>query len=156
VPPALRWECWDGTAWSEVAVQDETANLSLPGMVDVQWPGVPVPPQLLIIATAGRSIQVSDPRQLASFAPGDLVFLAKSNAGELGGVDAVSGDSLTLRTMPSRDYSQGTVALASLARFGNPRTWIRGRLEADGEPLPTQVNGIHVNAVWASNVETYE
>lgn len=43
-----------------------------------------------------------------------------------------------------------------LARFGTARTWIRARLAADRTPLSSRVDGIHPNAVWASNLQTVE
>lgn len=43
---------------------------------------------------------------------------------------------------------------AALARFKAPLYWIRGRLREDGQPLPSRVNGLHLNAVWASMAQT--
>jgi hypothetical protein len=42
-----------------------------------------------------------------------------------------------------------------LSRFGQPRTWLRVRLQEDGEPRQTRMNGIYANAVWAAQVETW-
>lgn len=155
-PPPLRWEYWDGSMWAEVAVQDETADLSLPGMVDVTWPGVPVPPQLSIISGAAQTIKVSEPRWLVSFVPDDVVLVTKGNNSELGRVASVRGDTMILKTPLSTDYSQGTVARAGLPRFGLPRTWIRARMQFDGQPRETHFNGIYVNAAWASQMDTYD
>lgn len=81
---SLAWEMWDGEDWQEIAVEDETADLALPGM-------------------------------LALVAPGDD---------------------------------------PALARFGTPRHWLRGRLHFDGDPIDREIDGIHLNAVWASQVQT--
>jgi hypothetical protein len=43
----------------------------------------------------------------------------------------------------------------SLARFGQPLFWLRGRLEEDGEPSQSVINAIYTNAVWASQRETF-
>jgi hypothetical protein len=153
--PPLRWEYWNGSAWAELVVVDETQNLALPGMVQVLWPGIPEPPQAPVIKTDGRTLEVSEPRQLARFVPGDQVFLSKGNAGELGVVDSVARDTMRLVAPPSADYSQGTVALAALPRFGTPRTWLRARLLLDGEPRRSQMSGIFLNAVWADQVQTF-
>ncbi|MCW3066972.1 MAG: hypothetical protein JWN32_4144, partial [Solirubrobacterales bacterium] len=37
--PALTWDAHDGTAWREIAVEDETGALAVPGIVHVPWPG---------------------------------------------------------------------------------------------------------------------
>jgi uncharacterized phage protein gp47/JayE len=44
---------------------------------------------------------------------------------------------------------------ATLARFGTPLFWVRGRLKEDGDPGSPTVNGIFPNAVWASQRRTY-
>jgi hypothetical protein len=36
--PTLTWEYWDGASWSELGVQDETAQLVQPGMIDFVGP----------------------------------------------------------------------------------------------------------------------
>ena len=45
---------------------------------------------------------------------------------------------------------------ALLPRFGTPREWVRARLDSDGEPLRAQLDGVHLNGVWAAQVRTYE
>ena len=82
--PALTWEYWNGAAWRLLAVEDETGNLSRPGM---------------------------------------LSFIGPDDA-------------------------------QSLARFGVPWYWIRGRRREDGTPYPSQVRGVFVNSVWASQRQT--
>lgn len=42
-----------------------------------------------------------------------------------------------------------------LARFGTSLHWVRGRLKEDGPPGEPTVNGIFLNAVWASQQRTY-
>lgn len=41
--PTLTWEYWDGLAWSELAVADDTANLVRPGMVSFIGPADAAP-----------------------------------------------------------------------------------------------------------------
>src|SRR6185369_3187485 len=37
-----------------------------------------------------------------------------------------------------------------------PRSWLRARLQSDGEPPAVQFNGIYLNAVWAAQLQTFE
>jgi Baseplate J-like protein len=48
----------------------------------------------------------------------------------------------------------GAADSALLARFDAARHWLRARLREDGEPLPTRVEGIFPNAVWALHAQT--
>jgi hypothetical protein len=84
--PVLVWEYWNGSGWQELALEDETANLRLPGM-------------------------------LAFIGPSDGI---------------------------------------PLARFGTGRYWLRGRLRDDGDPAASQINGLYLNSVWASQVTTIQ
>jgi uncharacterized phage protein gp47/JayE len=84
--PALVWEYFNGSEWPRLSVEDETANLRLPG-----------------IAT----------------------FLGEDD------------------NVP-------------LARFGTPLSWVRARLKEDGPPGQAVVNAIYPNAVWASQLRTYQ
>lgn len=43
-----------------------------------------------------------------------------------------------------------------LPRFGVPRAWVRARLAHDEAPRRSRVHGVHVNAVWASQLETFD
>jgi Baseplate J-like protein len=43
----------------------------------------------------------------------------------------------------------------SLKRFGKDLHWMRGRLKEDGPPGEPTVNGIFMNAVWASQQQTF-
>lgn len=45
---------------------------------------------------------------------------------------------------------------ALYARFGTARAWLRARLTDDGPPRQSLVRGVFANAVWASQVETYD
>ena len=83
--PDFTWEYWDGFAFSHLAVDDETAQLTSPGI---------------------------------------LSFIAASDT-------------------------------ASLARFGTPLYWLRGRLKEDGPPPEVDVTGIYPNAVWALQRRTF-
>jgi uncharacterized phage protein gp47/JayE len=43
----------------------------------------------------------------------------------------------------------------ALARFDQPLHWVRARLKEDGPPQEATVNGIDLNAVWASQRQTF-
>jgi len=83
--PALAWEYWNGAGWQGAAIEDGTAELQLPGLLDF---------------------------------------------------------------LPAPDS-------AALARFGTPLYWFRGRLKEDREPVPSVINKLFANAVWASQRETF-
>lgn len=83
--PALVWEYWNGSEWRRLSVEDESRNLSLPGI---------------------------------------LSFIAAEDS-------------------------------QPLARFGKELYWLRGRLKEDGPPGEAVVNAIFVNAVWASQQQTF-
>jgi phage-related baseplate assembly protein len=152
--PALRWEYWDGTGWRSLTVEDETNDLALPGMVAALWPGVPTPPAATVVATGEKQVQLLSARLAARFSPGDLLYIRQEDTGELVTVAKVSHDTLILRTPLSQAYNQATIGKATLPRFGTPRSWIRARLQTDGKPLGSKLNGIHLNAVWAIQVQT--
>jgi hypothetical protein len=152
--PPLDWQCWDGSGWSRVTVEDETAGLALPGIVHVLWPGVDAPPAVPFAAAADATVRLSDARTAAIFAPGDQLWISSGEKGELATVDAVAGDTVTLHAPLTRNYARGTVGRAGLPRFGVPRTWLRARLRNDGDPRRARVAGVHANAVWASQIQT--
>ena len=154
--PPLRWEFWSGSAWLPLAVEDETRGLALPGMAAALWPGVPVPTPAVVLEAKGNRVTLATLRDAAAFAVGDELYLQENGKGELVTVASASGDELTLKTPLARTYARATIGFAGLPRFGTPRTWIRGRLQVDGEPLRSRVNGIHLNAVWASQLQTFE
>ena len=37
--PDVNWQYWNGSAWQNLGVQDDTRSLALPGVVSVAWPG---------------------------------------------------------------------------------------------------------------------
>lgn len=152
--PPLRWEYWDGSSWLPLSVEDETLELKLPGMIFVLWPGVPAQPASAVIQTEGSLVTLVDTRQAARFQPGDQLFLRKGDDGELGTVNAVTENVLTLKTPLEKKYAGGSLNFAELPRFGVPRTWLRARLQSDGEPPRPQVASIDANAVWARQVQT--
>jgi uncharacterized phage protein gp47/JayE len=84
--PALVWEYFNGSGWPRLSVEDETANLRLPGIA---------------------------------------AFLGEDDS-------------------------------APLARFGTALHWVRARLAEDGPPGQAVVNGIYPNAVWASQLRTFQ
>lgn len=82
--PALLWQYWEGLLWEDIAIDDETGNLRLPGVVSLIGP---------------------DDSEL-------------------------------------------------LARFGEPRHWLRARSREDGPPGAPVVNGLYLNAVHAIQHQT--
>jgi uncharacterized phage protein gp47/JayE len=152
--PTLRWEYWNGSAWAALTVNDETNHLALPGMVQLLWPGVPAVPRAAMIQAEGDTVQLVELRQAAQFRVGDLLYVAEDDAGELATLAAVRRGTLTLTTPLEGEYGQGSVSRATMPRFGTPRTWVRARLQTDGDPHRATVNGLHLNAVWASQTQT--
>ncbi|MBE2222489.1 MAG: putative baseplate assembly protein [Anaerolineae bacterium] len=69
---------------------------------------------------------------------------------------SAAADTLTLTANLSDEYQRVPVSLAALPRFGVPRTWLRARLQTGGDPLLTQINSLHFNAVWAAQIQTIE
>lgn len=155
--PELVWEYWNGSAWSPARVRDDTHALALPGAAAVLWPGVPVGPSATMLTAHDTYLQVEDARRAAGFVAGDRVLVGeRAGAGELAMISSIAADVITLATPLSKAYGRGTIALAPLARFGTPSTWLRARLASDGEPRKSVVNGVYVNAVWASQLDTRE
>jgi len=154
--PPLRWEYWDGSAWLAVAVQDETHALALPGMVSTLWPAVQTPEPAMVLQAQGSQVQLSDPRDAPRFQAGDLVYIVQGSNGELATVASSSGATLTLKTPLLKSYQNAQLSPALLPRFGTPRTWMRARLQSDGEPYQPVLNGLYLNAVWAEQVETVQ
>jgi hypothetical protein len=154
--PQLRWEYWDGTAWLPLNVQDETRHLALPGMVSVSWPGVATPPRAAVIQARGNEVRLSDPRDGPRFQPGDQLYIERDGDGELVRVTGSARTVLMLATPLGKEYANAEIGHARLPRFGTPRTWLRARLQEDGPPRPTQLQGIYPNAVWVSQVETIQ
>lgn len=152
--PPLRWEYHDGANWLPLSVEDETEYLRLPGTVSVLWPGVPHQPAASIIQTSDLQVTLADARQAARYQPGDLLYLTKGEDGELGTVESVSGNILTMKTPLEKKFAGGSLNFADLPRFGVPRTWLRARLQTDGEPPTPTLAAIDANAVWARQVQT--
>ena len=152
--PRLEWQYWDGSGWGRVVVDDETGSLALPGMIDVEWPGADVPPAFPLLAGAGSTLTPADARDAAAFSPGDRLWVEQGGNGELATVASVSGGVLATTAPLTGTYARGSVARAGLPRFGVPRTWLRARLSTDGEPRQATVSGLHLNAVWAAQLQT--
>jgi hypothetical protein len=153
--PALRWETWDGTTWLPITVSDETANLARQGLVRAVCPGADPPVSALVLRADGDVLEVADAPQALRFRPGDLVEVAKDGKGELATVASSDDGVIRLRTPLGATYDRANVTLAALPRFGTPRSWIRARLESDGDPLEAELGGVHLNATWASQVQTF-
>jgi len=154
--PLLRWEAFDGRGWLSVAALDETADLCRLGMVGITWPGERPRPSGEAVQAIGTMAQMANAQQAAIFQPGDLLYIGESEKGELATVDRVEKDTVLLKAPVSKTYQRVPVEVAMFPRFGTPRAWVRARLQVDGEPLQTQVNGLAFNAVWAEQVRTYE
>jgi Baseplate J-like protein len=155
--PPLQWEYWDNETWRSLSVEDETHNLALPGMLEALWPGVPPLPSAGVTQAGGIKVVLSNPREAARFTAGDLLqIVTVTGDGELTTLDSIARDSLILRTALSREYTAATIRVASLPRFGTPRTWFRARLKGDGAPLESAVNGVYANAVWGEQLQSFE
>ncbi len=152
----LQWEYWNGQGWLALAVEDETNHLALPGMVTALWPGVESPPAASTISAAGNTVQLMNSREALRFRVGDLLYIREGEKGELAVLAAISGSTLLLKTPLEQKYGQAVISRATLPRFGTPRTWIRARLQTGGDPRPIQLNGLYLNAVWASQTQTVE
>ena len=152
--PTLKWEYHDGETWRPLSVQDETNNLALSGMVEVLWPGVPSGPSALVVQAESDRVRLLDRRQAARFRVGDLLFIREKEDGELVTVAGIDREFILLKTPLSTDYSQATIGVAALPRFGTPRTWVRTRLQYDGDPRQTAFNSVYLNAAWASQTQT--
>lgn len=150
----VKWECFDGIQWSEITVHDETDGLVLPGIVNAVWPGVPTPPSATVSQADGTKAVVTDPRQAARFKPAQQLYISQNGAGELVNLSAVAHDTLIFTAPLSRAYSNASIQVAVMPRFGAPRSWIRVRLQQPTEPLHPVVSGIFSNAVWASQMQT--
>jgi hypothetical protein len=160
--PVLVWEYHDGHSWRLLTVIDETNHLALPGVLGIPWPGTPKYPVAEAIKASSDLLQLANARQAAQFQPGDLLYLGGNEGNLLGGGGELilaagsQGDRLSLQAPVSKEQERVPVGLAALPRFGTPRCWIRARRQTGGEPRQSTVNGIHVNAVWASQIQTFE
>lgn len=152
--PPLVWEAWNGEEWRAVTVADETAHLARPGMVSFIPPAVGERPVAAVRAAAGAEVQVAGALEAARFRPGDRVVLRLGDDAETAQVEGVDEACLRLAAPLTRGYAGGTVQLAALPRFGEPRDWVRARRKENGAPPPVAVRGIYLNATWALQVET--
>lgn len=152
--PVLKWEYWTGQTWAALSVQDETAHLSLPGMVAAVWPGTRPLPVTEAIQAGGTQIEVGSAQQAARFQAGDLLVIGAPDEGGLVRVESVKRNIIHLKRPLPAPQTRVTISLAALPRFGRPRTWLRARLQSDGQPLDATINGIFLNAVWSAQVQT--
>ena len=154
--PRLQWEYFDGSAWQPVTAQDETGHLALPGIVAFVYPGAPALAQGQVGLGSGNRLEMANAREAARFRPKQQLYIGEMEKGELATVASVSGNIITTTTPLQQEYQRAPVAVAQLPRFGEPRTWLRGRLQSGSEPLQIQVNGIFLNTVWATQTETFD
>jgi hypothetical protein len=154
LPPPLTWEAWDGTAWREVMVTDETGGLGRPGIVSFIAPNVVPRPRATVRQASGTMVVADDVLEVAAFRPGDQVVVAQDDNSDLVTVQQVDDTQITLETPLVNRYTGGAINRAPLPRFGTPRDWVRARLKDDGTPSPGPVNGVYLNAAWAIQVQT--
>jgi hypothetical protein len=152
--PPLVWEAWNGDAWEEISLNDETGKLSRPGMISFVAPLVAPRPSANITSATAALVTTGNPLDAALFKPGDRVLIEQSPQRELRQVVNVDGVTVTLDAPLEKTYTGGSITIAALARFGVPRDWIRARLKDDGLPAQPNVNGVYLNALWARQVET--
>jgi hypothetical protein len=153
--PSVRWEYADGNSWIPLSVEDETDGLVQPGITRINYPGVAEIPTTLVIAAADSTVQLRYERTASSrFNPGDVIWIENDGKGELATVRDRADDMLTLVTPLAKSYARGTASRARLARFGNPRAWLRARLAEPVDPPIMPVGAITPNAVWASQRQT--
>jgi hypothetical protein len=152
----LVWEAWDGVSWKRLPIVDETAHLTRPGLVSFVAPDVAPRASATMIDAAENRIRVTDALAAAVFRPRDRIVVEQRTASEMAIIRAIAGEVITLEGPLANAYSGGTVAHAALPRFGRPLDWVRARLKDDGAPVPTVLEGIHLNAAWAAQVRTNE
>lgn len=154
--PRLLWEYSDGVNWLPLTVIDDTAHLSMAGMLQFVWPGVPLPETALVVRASGTTVELMDARQATRFRLGDQLYIRKDDEGELNTLVGISRSLLTLKTPLEGEYEQASIGKALLPRFGTPRLWLRAHLQHDGDPPEPSINGVFPNAVWASQVSTVQ
>jgi hypothetical protein len=153
---ALQWEGWDGADWQPLAHEDETQALTVPGMVALQWPGTPAATPAAVLTAKGSQVQLADARDAGRFLAGDRQYIEREGIGELVTVAGVQGALLMLATPLDADYVNATIAPARWPRFGTPRTWVRARLQQAAQPRQTVLKGVHLNAVWAAQQQSFD
>jgi hypothetical protein len=152
--PPLVWEAWDGATWQTLAVQDGTGALARSGMVAFLEPVVAARPSATVTSASGTAIVTSNALQAAQFVSGNQVVIVSGNSSELATVASVQGAKLALQLPLGGSYTNGTVQLAALPRFGTSLDWVRARLSQDGAPETSKVNNIYLNAAWADQLRT--
>ncbi len=145
-------------AYNDFAFTDYTSN--------ALWPGSPFPPYKLV-GDVTPSVYLGFTKQLPvnNFGvyfdideePGvtsgpDMVWEYWNGGGWQPAVAEDGTEDLALAGMitfiPAADAEP-------LARFDNPRYWLRGRLKEDGPPNQTTVNEIYTNAAWADQWQSF-
>ena len=156
--PDLVWERFDPgpKTWDRVEVDDETAGLALPGMVEVTWPGATILPSVNAVHGGGDTLTATDPEGAAGFRPGDPVVVTDGTDTRLATLGEVTGARLVLTTALDKTFPRCTVTKAGLARFGSPcPAWLRARLRTDGDPPQARLESVNLNATWVSACQTY-
>jgi hypothetical protein len=155
-PPTipLIWEGWDGSQWQTLQPVDETQGLSLPGMVAFIAPAVSARPQVTFTQAKASQVLTLSASDAARFQANDLIVVAQGTNSELALVQDIQGPVVLLQAPLAGSYTTGTATLAALPRFGASLDWVRARLKEDGAPSQSQVNGIYLNAVWATQRRT--
>jgi hypothetical protein len=154
--PPLVWEAWDGFVWQALQAEDETASLRYPGIVSFIAPDVAPRPELTLTEASGAQLKLASALEAALFEPGDLLFIRANDGSELAAVHEARDNTLFLETPLSETYTSATVALAALPRFGHARDWVRARLKQGGAPAEIRMNGVHLNAAVAVQLQTIQ
>jgi hypothetical protein len=152
---ALVWECIDDGAWRAMTVEDETAGLTLPGMVRIVYPGATRLPSRRGVQIGPDTVRPTDLTATGVLRAGDVVSVGDDTGSELAVIAAVDDGLISFTNPTAKQYPRATVTKTGPARFGTPRpAWIRARLRTDGDPPARTFNGVHLNTAWASNVQT--
>ena len=152
--PEFIWERHAEGSWSALTVEDETAGLAQRATISVLWPGGPPPRIAAVVSAEGAAVELADQRDAGRFREGQLLLVGGEADGELVTLIAVSGSTLTVSPPLAKAFGGTTIGVPALPRFGQPRTWIRARLAADGNPEARPVGSIATNATWALQAES--
>jgi len=151
---AFVWEAWDGVAWRELSVTDETAGLTRSGVLSFIPPEIAPRPQARVSLARDNLIVTTSAMEAAAFRAGNQVVIKQDQSSELATIQQVDGARLLLETPLVNTYTNGSVSVAALPRFGAPLDWARARLREADSPGEIEMAGIYLNAAWVSQVQT--
>jgi Baseplate J-like protein len=148
------WEVWDGTGWRELSITDETAGLTKSGMLSFIPPEIAPRPQARVSLAQDNLIVTTSVLEAAAFRARDQVVIKQDQTSELATIQQVDAARLLLETPLVNTYTNGTVSVAALPRFGAPLDWVRARLKEAAAPDEIEAAGIYLNAAWVTQVQT--